>query len=861
MCLCSVLTLASLAAENEPAAASSGVRVWVRPSAYEDAPQAQARFLLEDVVSPGDALTIPCQVSLTEGLSDPRIALYVFDGANALLFEGTTPLEGGEGTHNSSFTWPLANVSDGAYRVRLVVVHARDADVAWREVVLQKCTYGRLAQECEDLSRTMTALDDSMQRALNADVPTYSVVRAAIAADALQRAEELLEQGDWPRASALADFARTASDSARALITFAPLLPDVEAPVRPPSPTALETRDGTFYSSQEPVFLFGLHDSAMEPRSLAGLKRYGLNFAGIDASPAELLLDAQVNQELLSRVGEYLATADTSGIGVTVGLRTETAPPWLNAHAVDSDSPSGSGGPARPLDPGQARAICERQIQALAPVITKHPSVNGISLAYEPGFRWETKAVREQFIEAVARKYEGDRRLVNRVWRTRLRSLDEIEIMWDYTRASYQYDWQSWHQHMVSSHFAWLAGYADQFLPGIPKQVTLPDTVFEPGEARTGIDQEMLAGVGAVAACTADYAAGAPAYALPFPRPEILYRLLRSLAPGKPLVVLDADFDLASIPDEEGASRYVHSAMWEAAIAGVNGCAVAPGSVWQSPGSLEGLATACIDINRLGDIVTAFQRADAPIAVLWSMSSKIYRDGDTFLDSVQRVYEGCAFFGFPVRFITEDECNPAGLENVVVLVMPEVPAIADETFQALDAYAQAGGTVVRSGRPAPYTPNGGSRHEVISQTDRTIFMRASDTPTVYLQALDAAYEFGIFPSIPRTTNKYGYPLEGVKSRYTECEGQEYLYVINLRKEPVRTYLFGGSRQGRDVIRGRDVRFPITLEPLDPMLIRLEPQASALPGGEGSAAMAASEASETQNNPPSVELQPAVPQAP
>jgi hypothetical protein len=104
-------------------------------------------------------------------------------------------------------------------------------------------------------------------------------------------------------------------------------------------------------------------------------------------------------------------------------------------------------------------------------------------------------------------------------------------------------------------------------------------------------------------------------------------------------------------------------------------------------------------------------------------------------------------------------------------------------------------------------------------------MRASDTPTVFLHALDAAYVFGILPPIPRTINNYGYPLEGVKSRYVQYDGQEYLYVTNLRPEPVKAYLFGGTREGRDLIRGRNVRFPLTLAPLDPMLVRLGPPPS------------------------------------
>jgi len=99
-------------------------------------------------------------------------------------------------------------------------------------------------------------------------------------------------------------------------------------------------------------------------------------------------------------------------------------------------------------------------------------------------------------------------------------------------------------------------------------------------------------------------------------------------------------------------------------------------------------------------------------------------------------------------------------------------------------------------------------------------VRCLNLPTEYLHAMDGVTGLGTLPPVPRTINRYGYPLEGVKSRYVELDGQGYLYVINIRKAPVAACLLGAMHSGRDLIRGRDVAFPTTLEPLDPMLIRL-----------------------------------------
>ncbi len=102
-----------------------------------------------------------------------------------------------------------------------------------------------------------------------------------------------------------------------------------------------------------------------------------------------------------------------------------------------------------------------------------------------------------------------------------------------------------------------------------------------------------------------------------------------------------------------------------------------------------------------------------------------------------------------------------------------------------------------------------------------MLVRGENLPTEYLHAMDAVTAFDALPRIPRTVNLSGYPIEGVKSRYVVYEGQGYLYVVNLRREPAMVQLYGGKRSGHDLIQGRDVEFPMQIEPLVPMLIRLD----------------------------------------
>jgi hypothetical protein len=86
--------------------------------------------------------------------------------------------------------------------------------------------------------------------------------------------------------------------------------------------------------------------------------------------------------------------------------------------------------------------------------------------------------------------------------------------------------------------------------------------------------------------------------------------------------------------------------------------------------------------------------------------------------------------------------------------------------------------------------------------------------------LDAAFAFGEMFPIPRPVNSRGYPLEGVYSRFMGWGGRAYVFLVNLRAEPVVCHVWGGAARGRDVLSGRSMELPSALLPLDPVLLEL-----------------------------------------
>jgi hypothetical protein len=202
------------------------------------------------------------------------------------------------------------------------------------------------------------------------------------------------------------------------------------------------------------------------------------------------------------------------------------------------------------------------------------------------------------------------------------------------------------------------------------------------------------------------------------------------------------------------------------------------------------------------------------------MPSKIYDGGARYLDTLLEAYEAATYFGRNVRFISERQSVVEGLDDVRVLMIPDMLSMSDAAFDIVLRYIEDGGYAVRRGGPIPYDEHGRSRTGVLPSTGRTILVRGSIRTSDYLNALDQAAGLGAFPPLPRPVNEYGYPLEGVVARGGPFEDGYCLYVVNLREEPVQAVLANGPDTALDLIHEQTVTFPAVLEPLRPMILRL-----------------------------------------
>lgn len=794
---------------------AEGVTLDVEASTGED-PSAPIRFT--------------CSIRTQTYMPEAWLRIRVSDQTGQVLHETPLDLPVQPGLTRGLFEWAPTTIPYGVLLARFELLRKPQSLVCWRELVISKLSQDRLGRDIEGTIQAASELKAHIDSttANGASAP-YAQMRVALARHFAELARVAMGRGDWRRAGYYARYAADTVTAVRAQLTFSKNLPELHTPLDSPHVSRLTRKNGSYYAGERPVFLLGGRGGQDLLDVLPYFRDYGLNFAAFDVPPSGFA--HSVARQALDRA---------VSANVAVSLMID---PFEMRDSNDTASASID------LLDRNVRLGVERQVRDVAAQVRGLPMLQGLTLAQEPAFQFSGDAVRAGFIAYVKQNYH-EIELLNRVWKARFGDYDDIEVSFSpgtygyHLNAGFQYDWQRYQQWMGTQFLGLMKEWANQAAPGLPVGIQVSAQVLAPGESQYGIDREALSRLMDFSSAAVADRPSQGVYALEYPRSSLLYTLLRSFDPSKPVVNTKHDLLDAATPFATNAYNYVHSVMWESAISGLDASALwtwehdatrtgIQGTILDRPECLEAYATACLDLNRLGPIVQAFQQAKGDVAILWSMPSKIFQNGDPYLASVASAYEGCSFSGKHVRFITEDQILQHGLADVTVLVLPDTPAMGDQltfetrhafsdaVFDTIESFAVAGGIVVRPGTPMPYNARGGSRQDVFSQTARTILVRGTNSANDYLAAMDAAFSTGGLDPVPRVINEFGYPLEGVRSLYLELGGRGYLYVLNIRKTAVRCELHGVYTSGRDLIKGRTVTFPQVVQPLDPMLILLD----------------------------------------
>lgn len=810
----------ALAQETAPEVLPALDAVWMAPQSSAEGNHVTLQVDLQPSYDATQVLSFPCHIRCHSFHGASELTLRVTDTADRLVREGKLTTDLYRGHNLCVIQLNAADLPPGAYTARFAVNYAVDFDPAVVTASLSRVNTGDFESMLATLSPQIDLLDDRVQ-AMAADghpLP-YQQLQVLMARRAISAAREDARFGRWRDVAARIQYLNQVCHRAYAGLVLTEHFPELAQDITPPVLSQVSQRDGILYGGDTPAYLFGLRLQTPDVARLEEVAKYGMNTVVLNMSPAKIFPNSADSIPLSSTYDPLFRAAETANVTVIVELDPEDLPGWfMDAHAEVV-----GGGTVNLAHPAM-RDLFEKHCATVLPYLAGKSMVHAVSLLNAPQFHFDGEATRQRFIERVKVLYP-DRLDLTRAWRAHLGSYDDIQI-WDdsrpwYAGRPYQFDWQSFHRELGTEYFRWARDVAKTYSGGLQLFATLPDSAFLEGETRAGVDREALAGMMDLQACEASSASRDPVFGINFPGPAATIALHRSLEPGKPVYDLSDRMTAWDDLSAEQTYHFTRTATWEAVMNGANADILSEDStVMAHSEALEGYVTAAMDINRLAELVAAFQRAPADVGILFSASSKILDDGSPHLATAKRAFEGTSFGGYNTRFLTENQVTAGAFDEIHMLVVPLTPSLTDEAFKKVAGYVEAGGPVARPGDPIPYNERGQSRGDVVRPTGRTVLVRDAGLSTEYLHAMDAANDWGALPSIPRPINAYGYPLEGVRTRYVMHEGEHYLYLVNLRRDAVQVFLAGNMQTGRDLIGGRDVEFPREVPPLQPMLVRL-----------------------------------------
>ena len=755
----------------------------------------------------GIPLELQCELISRQAYQSTELKLALHDEQDILILESTMVLDLYAGKNQALFNVDTSQLPIGTIEGTLSLNYTDSVDPLVLNLELIHVSKGNFTQRIEESRKRLSAIQATLSSPdFNHPRADYLQVDAAIASHTQSEFAQRLAAAQW-------------TIIYRKLLFMEQTLDRIEA----------EMVFGTSSHTAKQRYTLTADDSMLSPRIGIQLNQPLKNW---QATLAQLKLDfmvhdvpvnASLTEEATQHYNTLVQSNDKQGIHTLLNF---SAPQYTQSTNENA--------------PFHGEKEYREQLAKALPHFSGANGLIGITFTQPEVIQFQDTQTHRDFINFVRRTYP-DRQELNRIWRAHLGSYDEI-TMWGksiYTSAqteipdhsyqnrwAYQADWQNFHRSKVSQYLQHFLGSSTQ-LNSLPQSIVVSDAYFDQGESRMGIDQEALLKHSNFITLTTQARDNDSVYALDYPNQTIHYAFLKSLQPQKPLYDIQLNVDFSDA-EPNSIAPIIESTLWESFMAGLNSAQVNLGVTGQdAEEALAAVAHTHLDLQRLRPLLHTYQESPAVIGILFSQASKIFEDGDPHLKSVWDAYEGATFGGYKVRFITEDQCNAGALDDIQVLIIPKAPALDDATFEKLAAFIESGRPVARAGTPIPYNEKGHSRNDVLPNTGNTVLVRGMNLPTEYLHAIDALIQQGDLDPVPHTINNFGYPLEGVKSRYIEVDGQPYLYIINLRKDAVNCHISGNMLQGWDLIREREITFPRSIAPLEPMLIALERQVNAL----------------------------------
>ena len=595
--------------------------------------------------------------------------------------------------------------------------------------------------------------------------------------------------------------------------------------------------DGAFWQHDRPVYFTGVGHFGQVRNDIPILNEYGLNIIQIEMGPHNGLPgpDTVDVNAIRENVVQWLDKAAQHDVAVNLLISPHYFPQW----AKDADPAHGQCGEGFVkfcIEAPNTRPVMEKWLDALMPLITDHPALHSICLSNEPQYKGKCAYDRARFQAWLKEKW-GSIRGANKAYGTHFHRFEDVDLPKDGSGGyGLFFDACRFNQERFLAFHEMLRERIHRYDPDLPVHAKIMSHAFEdPGRFEVGIDYERYNQIDRIAGndCTYAFCGERPGpYACEWLNMAMNYSLQHCTAPENPIFNsenhLIADGDARYMPE-----AYIRTVYWHEALHGQGATTTWVWERAQDGDFAENILTraACVralgrvalDLNRLAPEVHALSRARTDLAILYAYSSLL--PSMDYVEEARAAFEGAYFTGAVCDFVTERQVEAGALARYKLVIVPRAAHTPDAVLRAFQEYIETGGAVMTVGPCFTHDEYGRARSQGLVQSGdgRLVIYPDPLTSHAYRDIIDRLLDATGAARPIRLEGSYGEPVWGVNLRAVEYRGQLLVSLLNLSREPKRVRLVAKApvRRGLDVINDRETTFPLTVSPLDPVLLTLD----------------------------------------
>lgn len=557
-----------------------------------------------------------------------------------------------------------------------------------------------------------------------------------------------------------------------------------------------------------------------EAEEIAAENGWGIDYAAIDRLKADL------------------GRAEDNNILVSLNIGAD-----IPAFILDADPSIKDGGtPFLPYNVNHptARKAIEARLRAILPQIKDYKSLYDICLTNEPAVTTNKSTYYIPQWQEYIRNIYGTIENLNSVYGSSYQSFDEVLMPDEFSRTPLFYDWRNFNDSVFAEFHQWLAQIVKEEAPELKVQCKVMDYFdhYYYEDLVIGSDYERIADYMDLNGCDAF------AYYDIWQQPLLLkmgwYDFMTSV---KDVPVWNTEDhlirDLYTIDYNNIIAPHISADIWNGAVHGRGASVI---WIWDKrdesmpwgadsgyvgnyqssnfvlrPKEVAEIGKTALDLNRLADEVTAIQKEEPQIGLLYSRTSLGYNEEG--MDTVAKAYESILYNGQKVGFVTDS--RPEDMHKYKALVIPGATNISTEVLDNIETYVDNGGKIFIIDQMSLGKDEHNREHDV--ERIHKLYTKATviDANSLETELAEQFNNMGISRVI-LVDAETGEKVSGTEWSYAEIDGEVVVNILNydIGKEKIVKIIYDGNNveKFRELRSGEECEKIIKLEPYIPVIV-------------------------------------------